>query len=235
MSRIRFFPETNMATKVYSDIYLLKICDIIANPYTKYTIGYAKTMTLSKLYPQNNTTRRSAHGVANLILDHSTEDHPHPVLIADCTYAAPRTTTNNNEACPELQRHAVNMSTPNFGKDLLAAIQVNLLFPFCHVVCAFAGDMGGNRLCAGHVALWIKHRNVVGTTSSAARSNLLVISDGECDMDALVQLECQDNFHGIFESFFVVSLTDHWSTADKEKLRKIPSFVTDDARQFHEH
>lgn len=47
-----------------------------------------KAETLRALYTSNNVSRRAAHGVANVLLDHTSDMTPHPVLLADCTLHA---------------------------------------------------------------------------------------------------------------------------------------------------
>lgn len=197
-----------------------------------------KSTLLPKLYPSNNVNRRQSHSIANVMLDWSSHTFPHPVLFADCTPGATCISTFEPNSCHESRRYAAAIAAESGAscESMIATIHVNLLFPFCHVVCMFADDLGGNRSCADYIASLTRCRRSTDDIAIGARPNLLVVSAETQDMDALMQLECQNTFNTVFESFFVVTLTDNRSAADCEKLRRTLNHVIDDARQLrHEH
>ena len=89
-------------------------------------------------------------------------------------------------------------------EDMVASIQVNLLLPFCHVVCIFAEDLGGNQACASYIRHLIARNS--GSVETQARPDLLVIIEVSNDLDALVQLECNEGFPCVFESLQVLTV-----------------------------
>jgi len=189
-----------------------------------------KTVVLRDLYTSNNITRRKAHGIANLLVDFGSDTSRCPVLLADCTPGAACTSLIGPwSACHESRRHTMSGHSSR-QEDMVAFLHVNLLFPFTHVVCVFADDLGGNRACASYIDSWIRQRRGRTTTSVEARPHLLVATTQVRDADALMQLECHDDFDLVFESFYFLTLDGSAALANCLKLRRTLNHVIDDAR-----
>ncbi|KAK5947735.1 hypothetical protein OHC33_011251, partial [Knufia fluminis] len=192
-----------------------------------------KAETLRALYTSNNVSRRAAHGVANVLLDHTSDMAPHPVLLADCTPdATPTSLVGSWSMCHEA--HRVNLAQHDLlDQDMVAFVQVNLLFSFSHVVCVFADDLGGNRAAARYVENWTRLR--LGTAGELeVRPHLLIVTTESRDMDALMQVECHSCFDSTFESLYIVVLDKTAVMSNREKVRRILNHVIEDARQLRQ-
>lgn len=200
-------------------------------PSVVFFIGKrGKAIALREIYTSNNVSRRQAHGIANLLADVRTHTSDHPILFADCTPGAPCSSLLGTwGACHESRRHAICGNNSHL-EDMIAAVHVNLMFPFTHVVCIFADDLGGNRACARYIERLIGRRIRPSVCRTEASPHLLITTSTSHELDDLVQVECHDGFHSVFESFQVLPL-DEATAVGTHKLKTTLSHVIDDARQ----
>jgi len=190
-----------------------------------------KTVALRDIYTSNNVTRRRAHGLANLLVDVKTYTSDRPIIFADCTPGAPCTSLLGPwGACHENHRHTICENSSQL-EDMVTLTHVNLFFPFTHVVCIFADDLGGNRACARYIEGLTRRRAEPLVSCTEACPHLLVVTTGSDALDDLVQVECHDGFHSVFESFQILTL-DEGTASSSEKLKTTLQHVIDDARQL---
>lgn len=194
-----------------------------------------KSTLLQDVYAGNHVTRRKTHGIANLLIDLDTRTLSSPILFADCTPEAPCTNPRDPwYACHETHRHTIcgeRMSQT----ALVSRTHVNLLFPFTHVVCVFADDLGGNRACAAYIEHWMnQHRGATGGAVQAC-PHLLVTTTCLEDLDLLVQVECQASFDSVFESYQVLTVGHDPAAGSDSFERTLKRLISDSRRLRRQH
>lgn len=189
-----------------------------------------KSMMLQDLHASNRVTRRGAHGIANLLVDPDTRALSHPLLVADCTPEAPCASPRDPwYRCHETHRHPVCGDRVSQA-TMISRIHANLLFPFTHVVCVFADDLGGNRACAWYIQRWMTQRGSAPGSSVEVHPHLLVTTTCPDNLDVLVQVECQAEFHTVFESFQVLTVSDDAASCGEVFHRALRRLVGDSRR-----
>lgn len=149
-----------------------------------------KVLALQKIFPNNNVTRRKAHGIASLHLDTTTAGSRYPLLFADCNPDAEFVNQIGQwDCCHENVRYRVHLAdeAPPTSKGLVDKIHAQVLFNFVDVICFFADDLGGPEKVADRLTRWTqcrrgsscvplhKPRIVVVTSSSQARQTLSLV------------------------------------------------------------
>lgn len=200
-------------------------------PSLLFFVGkHFKNMRLQEIHASNHITRRKAHGVANLLVDPDTQTSPHPLLFADCTPEAPCGSPQDlGYRCHEIHRHTV-CGAPLSQAAMVSRIHVNLLFPFTHVVCIFADDLGGNRGCALYIEHWLNHRCHAGDESIQAHPHLLVTTTCLENLDLLIQVECHASFQTVFESYQVLTVDKEADPCNETFQRTVKRLVSDARR-----
>lgn len=117
---------------------------------------------------------------------------------------------------------------------MISRIHVNLLFPFTHLVCVFADDLGGNLACASYIEHWMSQRHGSGTDSVEGRPHLLVTTTCSDNLDVLVQVECHAHFHTVFESYQVLTVSDHMTSCCEVFKRTLKRLMSDSRRLWRQ-
>lgn len=180
-------------------------------PILLFFIGKSqKAQTLRKIFPENNLSRRKSHGIANLFLDFASDQHDHPVFIADCTLNA--TAANSFGpwyGCHENRRLEINCGESPMGNSLetmIANAHANLIVPMAHIVCLFSTDFGGNLFCRDYVRRWINQRQLASSTWRVPAPELIFVTEDPSTIHTLVQLECEPEFGSMFDSMTIITV-----------------------------
>jgi hypothetical protein len=207
---------------------LKRLVDFFDNPEAQYPsivlfIGKkSKTDALKGIFTNNNTTRRSSHGIANLHVDLGTTTSAHPLIFADCTLNAVCTgLVDAWNACHDSHHYPIgedSESTSMRLNDIVSRIHVNLLLPFTHVVWLFASDMGGNRACVSYVESWLRIEGSMPNTEIRSLPHLVIATNDLGDPGMLVQLECHTKFNLVFGSLTIVNVEASPRATDPSKL-----------------
>jgi hypothetical protein len=102
-------------------------------------------LTLQNIFPNNNITRRKAHGIAALHLDTTTAGSRYPLLFADYN---PDTESINQigrwDGCHKNVRYKIGVKdgTAATLKKFVNKIHAYLLLDFINIVYLFADDLG---------------------------------------------------------------------------------------------
>lgn len=205
-------------------------------PILLFFIGKSrKTQTLRKIFPENNLSRRKSHGIANLFLDFASDQHDHPVFIADCTLNATSANTFGPwYGCHENRRLEINYGESPMGNSLetmIANVHANLIVPIAHIVCLFSTDFGGNLACRDHVRRWISQRQLSSSTWRVPAPELIVVTEDPSTIDTLVQLECEPEFSSMFDSMTIVTVDSASSlNLSAAKLQRIFHGMAEDVQ-----
>lgn len=187
-----------------------------------------KSEALRNIYPNNNISGQEAHGIANLRVEAGAHEFKSPTLFADCTPGAPcMSLLGPRTICHENHRHTICADDSPI-EDVITTIQVNFILPFSHVVCVFADDLGGNYACARYIEGWMRKSFRSTSSRSHANPHLLIATTDSSNLDALVQIECDESFSLIFESFQILSEAGS-SRLKFPRLKTTLQHVTDDA------
>ena len=115
-----------------------------------------KVQALKSLFPYNNITRRGAGGIAKLHLSASTVRTSHSVFVIDGdldgALAAQRLPKPN--PAPRTQSLRLHIDEGPSFSHVRDMIYGRLLFPFTHVVCIFADDLGGLARVRDNLVQW---------------------------------------------------------------------------------
>ena len=181
------------------------------NPILIFFVGKSrKAQTLKTMFTENNLSRRRSHRIANLFLDFASDQHDHPVLIADCTLNATSAHSFGPwHGCHENRRLDIDFGESPMGKGLdtvIANVHANLIVPLSHIVCLFSTDFGGNRACRDYVRRWIYQRPFPSNTWRVPAPELIVVTEDPSTIDTLVQLECEPEFSSVFDSLTIVTV-----------------------------
>ena len=196
-----------------------------------------KSVALKGLYGQNNPSRRRPHEIGNLYIDSNTAESHYPILFADCTYRKgwPKLDISWN-GCHDQTRHLIHRtdSQPSISMArMISYIHVNLLFPFIHVLCIFANDLGGNEACAHYIKDWFHLERKSAEASTRTRPTLVIVTDDPSSVDPLVQLECHSEFKLLFDSLSILSceISKHPSDPAAQYLQARMKFTLDEIRR----
>ena len=171
-------------------------------PSISYFIGKkAKVSALQALFPENNITRRQAHGIGNLHMDSNTSSSCYPMLFADCT---PGAECINQVGLwtgyHELKQFRLgSWVTRSIAKSsLIDQLQAQLLFLFTNVICIFADDV--DPATGELIKKWIEIPSLVQT---GPKPRLLIVSQVSrkgFELDDILSSEGSPSFQTHFAS-----------------------------------
>lgn len=171
-------------------------------PTVSYFIGKrAKVSALQALFPDNNITRRQAHGIGNLHIVSNTSGSRYPVLFVDCTPGAECINQIGSwTGCHELKRFRLrSWVTRSIARSsLIDQIQAQLLFLFVDVICIFVDDVGA--ATEQLIQKWVATRLLV---QGGPKPKLLIVSQSaqrDFGPDNISRWERSPNFQAHFES-----------------------------------
>ena len=199
----------------------------------------SKTTALKGLYAGNNPTRRRPHGIANLYVDSNTTNSDRPIIFADCTINADcSVATSDCSSCHDQRRvpiHRIEGESSMKLINVVAHVHLNLLFPFTHIVCIFADDLGGNLACARYLATWLELG--VWTVDGNARTcpRLVIVTTDTVEANALLQTESHTKFALFFDSLVILTSSVSKSPSDpaSQFLQARLAYILDDVRDNH--
>ena len=163
----------------------------LPNPRDQFpTIVYfygkrAKVAALQSLFPNNNITRRRAHGIGNIHVDNGTAAATNPLLFVDCKPGAECVNLLGSwTGCHELTQIRadwVQADVPTVVKHLNS----ELLFLFTDVVCIFVDDVGGKRKAVEVLNDWASSASP-RSRDTAVKPHVVLV----CQHDAFTESEC---------------------------------------------
>src|SRR5436853_2489699 len=159
-----------------------------------------KVSALQDIFPNNNITRRKAHGIASLHLDTATAGSRYPLLFADCNPDAEFVNQIGKwDGCHESVRYRVNVGdgAPPTSKELADMIHAQLFLDFVDVVCLFADDLGGHERVADRLMRWAQCRQSAQCVPLHKPSVIVVASSSQA-RQALSQAENTSGFRDTF-------------------------------------
>ncbi|KAK5221547.1 hypothetical protein LTR47_010886 [Exophiala xenobiotica] len=119
--------------------------------------------------------------------------------------------------------------------NVVAHIHLSLLFPFTHIVCVFADDLGGNLACARYLETWLELGVRTAEGNASACPQLVIVTTDTVEVNALVQTESHTKFTSFFDS--LVILTSNVSKAPSDPasqfLQARLGHILDDVRDDH--
>lgn len=196
-----------------------------------------KATATKHLYKRNNVARRKTHGVANMLLDYRTDTAAEPILFADCTWGAPcGDPLGPWTACHESRRYPIAGET-TLQDDIIALTHLHLIFPFTHLICMFADDLGGNEPCTMQLKKWLrihsKHASPCPQSNvlRSTRPHLLIIASQTSSIDELARLDQEQGFGETFDLLRVVSLDNSVGNGQWDRFQCVYDQMVADSRQ----
>ncbi|KAK5189220.1 hypothetical protein LTR72_011476 [Exophiala xenobiotica] len=199
----------------------------------------SKTTALKGLYAGNNPTRRRPHGLANLHVDLNTTNSDRPIIFADCTINADCSVAPSDcSSCHDQRRvpiHRLEGESNTKLINVVAHVHLNLLFPFTHIVCVFADDLGGNLACARYLETWLELGGRTADRNARACPQLVIVTTDTVEVNALVQTECHTKFASFFDSLVILTSSVSKSPSDpaSQFLQARLGYILDDVRDDH--
>jgi hypothetical protein len=191
-----------------------------------------KVCALQNIFPNNNITRRKAHGIAVLHLDTTTSGSDYPFLFADCNPDAEILNQIGEwDSCHENIRYRVNVGDEEAAatsKELVDKIHSRLLLNFVDVVCLFADDLGGPGAVVHRLMRWIQCRRDSHCFPSH-RPGVVVVVSGSRDCHTLSVMEKTYGFRETFASLTVVDMTVSASQSELAAHMSLKGILTDKA------
>jgi hypothetical protein len=187
----------------------------LPSPDTKFPTVFfflgkrSKVLALRDIFPNNNITRRKAHGIAGLHLDTTTASSPYPLLFADCNPDAEYVNLIGRwDSCHENVRYRVNFGdgAAATSTELVDKIHAQLLLSFVDVVCFFADDLGGEESVADRLMRWIQCRGG-SHCIPVHKPGVVVVATGSQAYHTLSLMEKSPGFCETFASLTVVDTT----------------------------
>ncbi|KAK5291044.1 hypothetical protein LTR99_010960 [Exophiala xenobiotica] len=119
--------------------------------------------------------------------------------------------------------------------NVVAHVHLSLLFPFTHIVCVFADDLGGNLACARYLETWLELGVWTAEGNARACPQLVIVTTDTVEVNALLQTESHTKFTSFFDS--LVILTSNVSKAPSDPasqfLQARLGHILDDVRDDH--
>jgi hypothetical protein len=193
----------------------------------------SKVLALQSMFPNNNITRRKAHGIANLHLDTTTAGSRYPLLFADYNPDAGFLNQIGQwNGCHENVRYRVHVGddTAATAKELVDKIHAQLLLNFVDVVCFFADDLGGHEYVADRLMRWTQCRRDAQCLPLHKPSVVVVVSSSQA-CPALSLMENTLEFRETFASLTVVDTTVRSGLSVFANLKGILTYEADIIRE----
>jgi hypothetical protein len=170
-----------------------------------------KVLALQNIFPNNNITRRKAHGIAGLHLDTATSGSRYPRLFADCNPDAEFWNQIGQwNSCHENIRYGLTpadeVAAAMTSKELVDNIHSRLLLNFVDVVCLFADDLGGAEAVVDRLMRWAQRRRDSHCLPSH-KPGVVVVVSGSQARHTLSVMEGTSSFRETFASLTIVDTT----------------------------